>query len=364
MYFDGNNNLSSCVQPNIDSLLKGYLPADGLWSDALLVYEHTQGARPTLYKYAKDRDGHVVRTLVAVYDPETVSTDPLTMKRVIADARMAYPAKEYGLVLWSHGSGWLPEFYHGSPTDMSDIKDYIEPGSDSFNVKSNDSKSFGMDNNDSEMDIMALSNVLDNDYEFIIFDCCLMSCVEVAYELRNNTKYIIASPAEIMTKGFPYSRIMSPIFEGKERVMALQTVCYDYYDYYNSDRSEPWGTIALIDCSQLEPLARVCKNIFFNHQGEISSINPKFVQQYDRNTRCWFNDMDDFVSRIASGNEYEDFLNALNNVVIDKYATEKFISIPIRHYSGISIYIPNLNYTNLNDYYRTLSWNRATGLLQ
>jgi len=38
--------------------------------------------------------------------------------------------------------------------------------------------------------------------------------------------------------------------------------------------------------------------------------------------------------------------------------------VEIKHYSGLSIYIPRSEYTVLNNYYRTLAWNKAAGLVQ
>lgn len=33
-----------------------------------------------------------------------------------------------------------------------------------------------------------------------------MGGIEVAYELRNKTDYMIASPAEVISNGFPYEK--------------------------------------------------------------------------------------------------------------------------------------------------------------
>ena len=45
------------------------------------------------------------------------------------------------------------------------------------------------------------------DFDYILFDACLMSQVEVAYELRDTADYLILSPAEVMSAGFPYFKI-------------------------------------------------------------------------------------------------------------------------------------------------------------
>ena len=41
------------------------------------------------------------------YDQEN-SASPQVLKRVINDVTRLYPAKSYGLIVFSHGSGWLP----------------------------------------------------------------------------------------------------------------------------------------------------------------------------------------------------------------------------------------------------------------
>lgn len=43
--------------------------------------------------------------------------------------------------------------------------------------------------------------------EYILFDDCYMSSLEVAYDLRHVTRHLIACPTEIMVYGMPYSHI-------------------------------------------------------------------------------------------------------------------------------------------------------------
>lgn len=94
---------------------------------------------------------------------------------VIHDAITAFPAMEYGLILWSHGTGWLPE----------GVFDTLKHGNRSK------FRSFGFDSG-KEMKITELAENLPVKFEFIIFDACLMSNIETLYELRNAANYIIA----------------------------------------------------------------------------------------------------------------------------------------------------------------------------
>ncbi len=39
-------------------------------------------------------------------------------------------------------------------------------------------------------------------FDFIVFEACFMAGVEVAWELREKTDYVVASAAEILSPGF------------------------------------------------------------------------------------------------------------------------------------------------------------------
>ena len=43
--------------------------------------------------------------------------------------------------------------------------------------------------------------------QFIMFDDCYMSSMEVAYDLKDVTDYIIASTSEVMAYGMPYEKV-------------------------------------------------------------------------------------------------------------------------------------------------------------
>jgi len=72
--------------------------------------------------------------------------------------------------------------------------------------------------------------------EYILFDNCYMSSIEVAYELRNVTNYLIASPTEIMAYGMPYAVVGEYLF-GKTNYKA---VCNGFYSFYST---YGWSTL-------------------------------------------------------------------------------------------------------------------------
>ena len=366
LYFAGNNNLSSDGEADLADIKASWLPSVKDEEHILLIYYHFMDRAPVLSRLYKNRQGVVVEDVITTYPTSTNSAEKATLEAVIADANMSWPAEHRGLVLWSHGSGFLPEGYYANPKESAGGR-LMNPAAEdpyAWMVKSDDSKSFGLDNN-KEMDLPALREALSgHHYDFLMFDCCLMGNVELAYELRNTCDYILFSPTEILVDGFPYDKMMEPLFNMSSKE-ALTSIAKDYMAHYRAQSgSFRSATITLVETAGLETLAAASKTVFQNHQSQILTLDRNKVQPYFRLNKHWYYDIDDFVGQIATDSEYRSFADALEKTVIFKDSTESFLSIDIKHYSGLSIYIPRSEYTVLNNYYKTLQWNQATGLVQ
>ena len=123
------------------------------------------------------------------------------------------------------------------------------------------------------------------------------------------------------------------------------------------------GTVTVVRCDGLQPIAEFCSDMFDRYRDRISILNPGALQVYDR-CRChWLFDLGDLVQRLSSSAEYREFESLLNNVIVYKAATPEFLTIPIRKYSGLGMYLPDPEYKFLNYYYQKLAWNKTTGLV-
>jgi hypothetical protein len=389
VYLAGNNNLSDNAVSDYNDIKAGWLPTTRGSDKVLLVYHHyllrdektyeVIDKTPVLVRLSKDRKGNVVEDIIQTYPEETNSADPQTLATVLADAEMAWPSAHHGIVLWSHGSGFLPPGYYRNPQERAQEDPvFTEADPYAFMVKAGDDaiKSFAEDNG-KEMDLLDLRKVLSRfHYDFIAFDCCLMGNIELAYELRNICDYLLFSPTEILTDGFPYEMMMQAIFNQPTET-ALRNIAQSYMAHYRAYTDEMYqsATISLVSTAGLPALASACQTVFHNHQDQILMIDRSRVQQYFRGDKHWYYDIDDLVKQVADDNEYRAFNRALNQAVIYRDATEYFFKyidpygmvhydIKFEHYSGLSIYIPRPEYTVLNNYYKTLAWNQATGLVQ
>lgn len=333
IYMVANNNLHSSAGSNIQDMKGGYIPEDG----NLVVYLHDTKNNPVLLHLNKDKEGRVVQD-TAYRFPIRNSAEPETLTSVMSVTRTMFPAREYGMFLWSHGTGWLPEGYYST-------------------------KSFGSENG-VEMDIKDLAKALPYKLSFIVFDACLMGSIEVAYQLKDSVDYIISSPAEIISYGFPYGKIMEHIFQTPTD---LQGVAKEFYDYYNSQSgSSRSATISLVRTSALAEVAEAAAPIFDKYREKLSSFDQYSVQRYYRSNKKWFFDFGDLMNQLAGVEEATPVIRALNNAVIYKAATPSFLGVQIdpEKYSGLSTYIPLApSDPELDAYYKLFQWNKDVQML-
>ncbi len=140
----------------------------------LLIYADTpQGAR--LLRALPDG----TQQTVAEYGAEN-SASPAVLGRTLRETMNAFPAPGYGLVFFSHGSGWLPQGALQSPGRTS-----------SGTIGS---RSMGRDESDeqtphAEMELEEFASAIaDGSPDFIVFEACLMAGAEVAYALRDKAE--------------------------------------------------------------------------------------------------------------------------------------------------------------------------------
>jgi hypothetical protein len=106
IYMAADNSLSSFSYKNLESIVKGS-SASALNGGNLLVYLDASDAAPQLLQIKAKSDGTIQKLAIKDY-PEQNSADPIVMRGVFESVVSEFPAESYGLVLWSHGTAWLP----------------------------------------------------------------------------------------------------------------------------------------------------------------------------------------------------------------------------------------------------------------
>lgn len=330
IYLGGDNSLSDEVYEKTEAIRQGW---NKNIEGKLLIYSDPSDASPQLIEICTCREGNPIKEVIHTYEEEN-SADSKVFNRVIKEVKTMYPAPSYGLILFSHASGWLPQETLKSP------------------------KSVLMDNKQ-EMDLANFVNAIpDNSFDFIIFEACFMSGIEVAYELKDKTDYILASSAEIVSPGFTGIYKQSAISYLYESPINLKGFAQSAFNYFNSQSGFlNSATLSIIKTSELDALANTVKKSYDINR----TVDLNAIQHFDRYSYHLFFDFEDyFSSYLQTDIQKQELSKAINSCIIYKAATPAFMDgyngFEIKKHSGLTTYIQQEQFPYLNTEYQKLRW--------
>lgn len=288
--------------------------------------------------------------------PRQSSVDSKVLSGVIDEVLTDWPSEYYGLLLWSHGMGWLPtsKLHFAAP-----------------NLGYAQTRTFGIEANPEGpltyrcMEIEDLAAAIpDGEFDYIVFDACYMGNIEVAYALRNKANYIISSSAEVRDSGFPYQDVTRDLLNGN-----LMKVCAQIFNYTESQPASEKNSIALslVKTSELENLASAFGNIVAGRRKAISQMDISGIQCFDRFTNHVFFDLEDVAAHITDNREQlAEFKAILGNCIQYNQSTDYIYfandSLKVDSYCGLSVFVPLQEYeaSGLNSAFRRTDWSKAT----
>lgn len=307
----------------------------------VVIYIDYEKSAPMIYQV----DAKHGKRVWMAYENDEDCTDSLTMLRNLKHITTHFPARKYGLTFSAHGSGWV--FRHKSKR-----------------------RAIGWDNTygTSYLDIPTLRGVLENlpRMEYIFFDVCFMQCVEVAYELRNTTRWVIGSPAEIPLIGAPYDLLARPLTEGD-----VEGIVRNYEGYFTKD-----GYLGVLlsaaRCDKLDTLAIATSAYVKEHFADKGTLaNTSGIQRYSTRpeyyTYCY--DIRSVMYNMLTESEYLDWMEVYEMAVPIRaigtgrwwadYCDSPYIRDP-GQYGGMSMFIPEYTSQMSQDMHR-LQWYTAAG---
>lgn len=169
-------------------------------------------------------------------------SDPKNLADFIGWGMKNFPSEKYMLVIADHGKGWeglIQDDSHKGWMSVPQLREALEMAYQSTGKK----------------------------FDVIGFDACQMAAVEVASEIQNYAKYMVASQALEGREGWPYSQILSQAsLSGlhqahlfKSDVEARQAV--ELVVRSAADNHAVLPTMSAIDLSQMAEMEKRLKNL-------------------------------------------------------------------------------------------------------
>ena len=258
MYLAGDtsiSNLGNALQKNINDLISGLKNSSLALNERnvnVIVFADFTGKSKLFcanYPYFVLTD---ISEEAEFIQDDCNSGDILTLGKFLKFANERFSAEKKILTIGSHGSGIF-----------GTKEDYKNPFETSLSYRSicpdNDSSS-------SKNMMWILESQLPYAFDYAGFkdsekldllhlDLCLEGGIEVAYELKKNVKYFLASPEQIPAEGFPYSK-MESLFARGTSIEDFGISCVEIYANQNYYGSGWYNTLtfASLDESYMEEL--------------------------------------------------------------------------------------------------------------
>lgn len=379
VYMAAENNLASFADDDLQEMLTG---SRSLANDQnLVVYVDRAGSATTPF-LARIYQGELVDTL---FMPEGLAADPSVLRRTLAKAKELYPAKSYGLLLWGHASGWII-----SPNDSISPITTRAYGGSTGNGSSSGSGRYWM--NIPEMSQAIAGGMGSDKLQFIFGDCCSFACMEVAYELRDVSEYVIGSPAEIPDMGAPFDQTVPDMFNESENFYrSLIDHYYSYYldvfqnkpnTYYNRAAGDLAGysiPLAAIKTCELDQLATATSRLLntiadkVSNTGTLNLDNTIYYAYYSSYRYSY--DISSVMKENTSAADYATWKKVFDQAVpYNRYSAKwmtditrlmsdmDLFNVPEENCGSVSMFFPGNNYSgtypNWNKAIQTYQWNQ------
>ena len=389
MFFPWSNSLLSDFRRTVEDM-QTVVAQRSMKDERVMVFMATSEREAVLFELKKQNGRCLTDTLRRYSDRPFTSRQWLTS--LFSEVMTLAPASRYGMVVGCHGLAWVPVQGQRSARKRLGSQERIDEednlykeerlleeerlerkkqGLSKDKLLPNDLMHFevqgpvttrfiGGTYPETQIETTDLADAMADaglHTEYILFDACYMSSVEVAYELKDVTHYLIASPTEVISYGFPYITMGKHLL-GTPNYKGIVDSFISFYSSYNL----PYGTVAVTDCTQLDALAAIAQQI---NAADAEQLVPNGVQIMDGYSPTLFYDLGHLMSLKDAGTVLTAaFAEQLDKAVPYKshtgqyFTTLKDAPVDIKHYSGLNTSQGSLNH--MADRLSETAWYKAT----
>lgn len=307
------------------------------------------------------------------------SGSPQTVVDFVSWAHDQAPAERYALVLWNHGGGWRPgdlkEIYAQVHSDKAASS---RDAHSEINVRAGQGVGRALftttvtkilelptrsqreicadDGSGHSLDTIELGNVcrtvqetLGAPIELLGMDACLMSNLEVAYQVRGSVRHIVGSEDLEPGAGWPYREILRALHDdpGMDGAVLGRTIVDRYVNSYaHQERSWP-VTQAVVSTDGVEAISDALDEFAGALRTELEQTWPALMTAQSRSVRFEFDLLD--LATLCKGLEASNVSAAVKSAAgrlrhglePDGYVlAEGHLGDQVNGCQGVSTYLP------------------------
>jgi hypothetical protein len=384
VYMAGNNSLSDAAGVDLQEMRK-VGSTDEVQICAFVKRDDGKGAQRLVVR--RDGRGETIDDL-----GDLDSGDPQT---VVDFARWAVdqaPAERYALVLWNHGGGWragdLQQLYSqvrgeqaarsrdgrseinvragqgvGRALFSTTVRQIISlPTRAQRDICADDGTGHSLDTIELGRVCRALAKELGRPLDLLGMDACLMSNLEVAYEVRASVQHIVGSEDVEPGAGWPYQTILAalnkqPAMDGEA---LAQAVVKRYVESYKDDKGNWPVTQSAVATGGVETLSAALDELSGALRAEIDSGWPQLMSAQSNAVRFQFDLLD--LATLCDGLAHSTLSDATKSAAARVKASlkpdgyllaEGHLGDDVEGCAGVSTYLPAPTDT-ISPYYKDL----------
>ena len=400
VYLAGDNNLDSAGVVDLNEM-KTVGSSDRI---AVLAQFDRAGAKGATTRYYLRKGTPVVKDAVQTLG-ETNMGDPNVLKEFVTWGVTNYPANHYLLVLWNHGAGWgdanlyQGDVFSGATPPVSRKSQPVVTRVATAEVKPiafaharaglsrtrralfsstvgsavkqraiafDDQAQDFLDNIELKKVMASIKRKLKRKIDILGMDACLMSMLEVSYQMRDVAEFSVGSEETEPGEGWPYDRILAALAAKPDMSPEelSKTIVSQYLASYKSADCVTQSAVKLSDlkplASAVNGLAKALKKILTNSASRTALINARAqVQEYSRpyDDYC---DLLDLCSLLEANLTAPKILSACDEVKQAAAAAiiaSGYKGSAVNNSRGISIYFPK---RKLSPLYKTLDFTKQS----
>ncbi|MEP6911227.1 MAG: clostripain-related cysteine peptidase [bacterium] len=384
VYLAGDNNLSPAADVDLNEMR-----SVGSTTDVNIIAQVDRASDQGSMRYCIQCDDQEEK-------PESLgpmdSGDPKTVTDFVTWAGANYPAERYALILWNHGGGWEPSemdrIARAAGTPDYSPREATERSATPlartlfrtslqkiFNLSSPAERAICSDDGSGHsLDTIELGNVLEQavktlgqPLDLLGMDACLMSNLEVAYQVQAYAKYMVASEESEPNNGWPYDAVMRKVAEDADLPTAklAEHIVREYIKSYVDIGYKGAVTQAACDLSRINDVVGPLDNLADALIAHMPDTANEVWKAQKNSARFWHNTLWDIshfceeLVKVTSDNlvrsAAQEVRAALESGQDRFVIAEAHNGASVAHCAGSTIYLVS-PITNISQYYADLDY--------